>query len=393
MKTPLSICFVSLYAYPLMNQAANHVFGGSEVRAWLFGQSLARLDDYDVSFVVYDHGQGQVEVFDGLKVFPHSYYKGSEVGRAGLNGLVSRGRERVEHSFLKKSLRARKERVYRQAGAGVYCSVGLTRISAEVAQFCAEAGRRFVFFFGHDVELSPDWPETRQYLGTILKEAGLVITQTDEQAGWLQDRFGRASLTIKNPIDLNGATEPSDRPPAERFALWVGKSNGFKRPEKLMELARLVPELGFVMILNKGDEDIHGRVLAEKPENVEIIEYLPLAEMDRLFSRAHLFVSTASQEGFPNTFLQAGKHHLPILSLEVDPDRFISQHRCGLSAGGDMDRLAAGFKEVLTSEELRAEYGHNAFCYVLENHRLEDRAAQFRQALARVTGLPAGEGD
>jgi len=388
MKTPLSICFVSLYAYSLLNRATNYVFGGSEVRAWLFGQSLAHLDDYDVSFVVYDHGQGQVEVFDGLKVFPHSYYKGSEVGRAGLSGFIGRGRERMEHSFLKQGLRARKERVYRQVGAEVYCSVGLTRVSAEVAQFCADEDRRFVFFFGHDVELSPDWPETRQYLGTILKNADLVITQTDDQAAWLQERFGQASLTIKNPIDLSGTPEPSGRPPAERFALWVGKSNGFKRPEKLLELARLVPELGFVMVLNKGQDDIHGRILAQRPENVEIIEYLPLAEMDRLFSRAQLFVSTASQEGFPNTFLQASKHGRPILSLSVDPDGMIGRHGCGFCAHGDLKSLADHLRGLAADDQVWAEYGRAAWRYVSRHHRLEDKTAQLRQGLESVLDRP-----
>lgn len=389
MKTPLSVCFVSLYAYPLLNQAARYVFGGSEVRAWLFGQALARLNGGDVSFVVYDHGQKGVEVFDGLKVFPHSYYKGSAIGRTGLKRLIGRGRERVEHSFfLKKSLRLKKERVYWQVGARVYCSVGLTRISAEVAQFCAAAGRRFVFLFGHDVEFSPDWPETRGYLGAILKAADLVITQTEEQSDWLKERFGATSLTIKNPIDLSGASEPSGRPPAERFALWVGKSKPFKRPEKLLELARLVPEFDFVMLLNKGDEDIHGRILAQRPKNVEIVESLPLAETDELFGRAFLLVSTASLEGFPNTFLQAGKHGRPILSLSVDPDGMISRHGCGFLAGGDLKSLAAHLRSLAADDRRWAECGLAAWRYVSGHHRLEDKATQFRQGLESIIEEP-----
>ena len=64
------LCIVSPYAYPLFNPAyrKSH-FGGWEVRVSLIAKELAKYERFDVSMIVWDHGQPHTEYRNG--VTPH----------------------------------------------------------------------------------------------------------------------------------------------------------------------------------------------------------------------------------------------------------------------------------------------------------------------------------
>ncbi|MCJ7570337.1 MAG: hypothetical protein MUO82_00445, partial [Candidatus Thermoplasmatota archaeon] len=61
------ICFVSLASYPLISKSNEQLVGGAELRQVLIAKSLLQ-ENYDVSFIVYDHGQKPGEIFDGIKI-------------------------------------------------------------------------------------------------------------------------------------------------------------------------------------------------------------------------------------------------------------------------------------------------------------------------------------
>ena len=73
------------------------------------------------------------------------------------------------------------------------------------------------------------------------------------------------------------------------------------------------------MLMNRSDENIFKEVECAKSLNLEIIEWLPYRKAEALIAGAFALVNTSCFEGFPNTFLQAGKFGVPILSFEVDP--------------------------------------------------------------------------
>jgi glycosyltransferase involved in cell wall biosynthesis len=213
----------------------------------------------------------------------------------------------------------------------------------------------------------------------------------------LRERYGRESAIIRNPIHLS-ATIPSLR--RRCFALWIGKSDDIKQPELALELARRVPDVKFVMVLNRCLEKKFHQIVADRPPNVTIIERVPIDKVERLFSQAFAFVSTSRFEGFPNTFLQAGKYAVPILSLNVDPDGFIEKNGCGIVAHGNMDRLAAGLRRLAEDFPERERLGACVKNYVAEHHDLGKNVLKLVEVLQAcvnpsvaetAAGKPRGE--
>lgn len=83
-------------------------------------------------------------------------------------------------------------------------------------------------------------------------------------------------------------------------------------------------------------------------------------------------------EGFPNTFLQAGKQAVPVLSYRVDLDGYIDRDGCGIVAHGDFERLVEGLREIRADSE--TVYGRNHRVYVERNHSLAEKVKLLAEA-------------
>jgi glycosyltransferase involved in cell wall biosynthesis len=166
------------------------------------------------------------------------------------------------------------------------------------------------------------------------------------------------------------------------FVLWIGRADRHdKRPLLCLELARRCPGIPFVMIVNPRDPEIAAEVHRTRPDHVRIIERVRPAEVEGLFRGARALVNTSSVEGFPNTFLQAGKWGAPVLSLEVDPDGILQHEGCGLVAGGDLDRLANDVRTVWSDPSTAACLIECMADYLQRYHALDGRVAELDAVL------------
>jgi glycosyltransferase involved in cell wall biosynthesis len=427
----MKVCFVCLDAYPLFRPSIGTLFGGSEVRAWLLATGLARNPSHDVSFVVFDHGQPRLERIGAVTVYPHSCHRHAARGGSrwpGVSKYVARvprfpfvAIRRFEPAMLvelpvaaarwlwrsianvltgragpslwlgRYEVRRDTTRIYEQIDADAYCVFGVSELAAQVAAYCAAFGKKIIVLANSDENFSPvDDPARSDVYYRAVMAADVFVTQTESQRQMLRDRFGCDCVTMRNPIELPAPRDADAPQPHDgRIALWIGRSEEVKQPLVLLALARAAPDIRFLMVLNRVDPELYDRIARQKPGNVQLLERVGYQEADRLFARAFVLINTSILEGFPNTFLQAGKHGVPILSLNVDPDGFIRERRCGFFAAGVVGRLTQGLRALRDERELWTTCSANVRHYVETCHGLDGRVRELDALLARALGLTA----
>jgi len=172
----------------------------------------------------------------------------------------------------------------------------------------------------------------------------------------------------------------------KQYILWVARPVNWKRPEKFLEMTRRIPEKDFLMILH-GDNEISRRIKLEAKNlsNLQIVDYISFFEIQKYYNSALCFVNTSDMEGFPNAFIQACLGSTPILSLNINPDEFITKNNLGKFVGGDFD-LAVKFLKNLNEQKVQ-ELGNNAFTYVKGRHDLSDKIVKYDNLFKSLCGI------
>ena len=269
----------------------------------------------------------------------------------------------------------------RAADASVYVQRSAGFATALIAAYARVTRRRFLFSMSSDADIVLDgrtaqeagagldaWRVRAEYrLGLRLADA--VVTQTQHQHEVARRNFGIVTRTI--PSFAPAVVEPADRRP-EAF-LWVGRLSGVKDPLAYVELARRVSEARFWMVgADRGRErdTLATTVEAAASEipNLEILPPRPRIDMLRLYERTVALVNTSLLEGFPNTFLEAWRRGVPVLSLRVDPDDVIARRGLGAVAGGSHDELAKAARDTWRGRREIGDVSARVREYVASRH-------------------------
>jgi glycosyltransferase involved in cell wall biosynthesis len=421
----MKVCFVCPYAYPLFSPDTPGKFGGAEVYAWLFARGLASQPDFQVSFAVFDHGQPADRRIDGIHVFSLPALEdtaervGTEVRKclrrtaafpwvkveqwrfrllwqlpwlALLRVRATRHQRRYWRTFENPPL----WRALLQQDADIYCVFGAHHLAAETVAFCGRHRRKSVLLIQSDYDLLEQYYEGSRernmyaetghacYYGVA--HADYIVAQTEPQQRLLSDRFDRTATLIRQPIELSREASPLAAGGRKQFALWIGKSDGYKRPELCLELARRCPEIPFLMIMNRAEETVFREIMASLPQNVRVIEQVKFTEIEDYIRQAGVLANTSAYEGFPHVFLQAGKYGIPVVSLTVDPDGFLKRHGCGVPAHNDLDAMAAAVRLVWQGGPQAEKMCRSIFQYVQTLHEFHERSEELAALLRKVQG-------
>lgn len=412
----LRVCLVALNAYPAIDPQAAGPVGGIETRAWMFARGLASRGDTDVSLVVRHHRWPALDEVAGVQLVPlvDRLYRWREAVRMCIgkqSGFPWLTLHQWRTALLWQLPVVAAERLLRgrpgdpfhvdarlcEVDCDVFATFGVQSHSATVLASARACGRPAVLILGSDGDLDAQYTPGSTFVSPygdvgdtcwrIIREADAIVAQTAEQQRMLKERFDRESVVIANPIDVDewdaGRRQPinlDDTAGLERYVLWVGRADAVhKRPQTCVELARLCPEVDFLLVMNPRDPELEQRLRHEAPRNVRFVSWVPFSRMPAVFARAAALVNTSLLEGFANTYLQAALSEVPIASLEVGAP-FLAELRCGCFAGGDLGRLGGYLRRVWETRE-DASCLSRAREHVVQRHGLAQKAAELAEVL------------
>ena len=114
--------------------------------------------------------------------------------------------------------------------------------------------------------------------------------------------------------------------------------------------------------------------------------------MEQFYRQAAVLACTSEVEGFPNTFIEAWSHGLPVVST-FDPDGVIAGAHLGVVAQ-DVAGVAAGLTKLLAERAERRRISHRVRQYYLANHAMDAVIPQFERLFRDVVDVagPRGNG-
>jgi glycosyltransferase involved in cell wall biosynthesis len=368
------VCVSLPFARQLLTGRAEY-FGGAEVRGVTFARGLAANPAFDVHVVVLGDPAAPPLRVSGLTVHfrpdvPFDEGQQDDLGRS----------------------------VWSVINAEVYVAFGANNASAELARFCLAHGSAFVLSIASDAAF-----DTLVHEGSTLRDAygiaghyhwfaihhaSAVVVQTERQQAAFRRVYQREALVIRNPAPAVAPMAPRARPMFGGRLLWIGRLDPNKRHEEALWLAAALPHRPMLMVCN-GIAALganHMQELERALPNLQLADQVALPDTNGLFRFSDVLVNTSVVEGFPNTFLQAGLHGIPVVTMAVDPDQMLSQHGCGAVADGTRAGLARTTEALLTNH---AAYGGAAAAcaqWVTQRHGAADRVAELADVVQRAAG-------
>ena len=220
----------------------------------------------------------------------------------------------------------------------------------------------------------------RQYLWAR-RRADLTMAQHEGQ------REALRAVGIESHILPSGFPIPPDSGCAERdIILWVASCQPLKQPELFMELAQRYPRTRFVMITTPRVRSHFDETCARAAgvPNLTVIQGVP--DLRPYYDRAIALVNTSTIEGFPNTFLEAAMSSTPVVSLNVDPGRMLSEAGAGIAGLGEFELVAEGIGRLIRDPGERARRGAAARRYVVEKHDVKRTAGVLKRRILESDG-------
>ncbi len=342
--------------------------GGAELQMALLARAL-RSQGHDVSLVVPDYGQPDGQIIEGIvtrKAFPPN---------AGLPVL------RFLHPRLSGLWAA-----LRRANADVYVATAAGMQLGVITAFCRRYHRRSVFRVANDADCDPSrllirFRRDRWLYQRGLRQVDAILAQNDRQVADLQRHYGRQATLIGQLMDTTG--EPASYTGAARDVLWVSNLRPYKCPERVFEVASLLPEASFAVVGGEapGCSDLYRDVRdrAMRSDNVAFIGAVPYHEIGAYFSTSRVLINTSDAEGFPNTFLQAWCRGLPVVTYH-DPGDVVRNRGLGAAVTSSRE-MASAVRALLDDEETWRATSQRCLEHFATTYRSGNALAPYLEAM------------
>jgi glycosyltransferase involved in cell wall biosynthesis len=370
------VCFVAPDIWPVFSGAEDAgAVGGAELQQSILARALAGIG-YRVSIICSDYGQPARVERDGVTLVrtfrPHG----------GIPLL------RLIHPRLTRLWAA-----MRKVDADIYYQRAAGKLTAIVAMYCRQYGKRAIYAGASDRDFIPGrhfpgFGGDRWLFERGLRMVDAIVVQNHNQQALCAEHFDRDATLIPNCYRLPADTARPIAAGARDHVLWLAGIRRNKRPELLFEIARRLPHRRFIMIGGPAGADQADlayfeqvRQAAGQLPNLDFLGALPLAKTEPYFDHAAVVVDTmAADSGYlPNVFLQAWARGITTIAF------FDATHQpLGdpvYPVVSDPDSATAAIEQIYTDELHRLRISRRCLEYFNHNHACDAVLAQYRQLL------------
>jgi glycosyltransferase involved in cell wall biosynthesis len=193
-----------------------------------------------------------------------------------------------------------------------------------------------------------------------LKYIDHVILQSEIQNRLFNTNYNCHGTLINNahPIPVLSKIK------RKKIILWAARLHEGKHPEIFIKVAKRFKLQDYKFILAgrpMNNSIITLKEIVDAGKNLPNFDYIGEVDSEQIHSlmqQSMLFVSTSSNEGFPNTFIEAWLRGVPVVSLKVDPDSYIKKFNMG-RVSENIEQMCYDIHQLMTEPELWKEISKN----------------------------------
>lgn len=361
----MKITFISRNAYPVLVPEAGAVFGGSEVLLTRAARYYGK-KGHQVEMVVGDFGQADKTSVEEIRLLKGWWRERKSPNLRNIGSIFK---------FLWVNLLS-EANIYVIRGASL--EVGLLRLIKTLT------GRKLVFMVASNTDLDKKFGS-----GNLMRRiywwgfygADLIVCQNVFQTRQLQLK--------RMEIIGNWHQVPESFPEKKKSGSisWVGTSQTLKRPELVVRLAQALPRVEVRMVLSVHDENVFRSVIQEarKVKNLTIYPRMTQPEAEEVIKGTDILINTSEYEGVPNTFIEAAKWGVPIVSLKADMgEKILDRIGAGISCGDDWGLFVKEIKTLLTDKSKREKMGRAAHKWARDNFEMNRNLAKLENLLVQL---------
>ena len=145
-------------------------------------------------------------------------------------------------------------------------------------------------------------------------------------------------------IDLNAPT-----------VLWMARMAPVKNPDLALEVARLLPDVNFLMA---GGGGLYEVTKDKAPNNVSLLGWVDAADV---IPAADLFLSTSLNEGVPYSLVEVQSCGIPVVAVDVGSvSEVVTHETTGFLTPPEPEALASAIVELLHDQTKRLAFSNAA---------------------------------
>ena len=144
--------------------------------------------------------------------------------------------------------------------------------------------------------------------------------------------------------------------------LWLARVTGVKNPQRVIEIAKQLPEIDFYMA---GGGDLLERIKKQAPRNLKVLGW---QDAKSILPIADIFLSTSENEGMPIALIEAQLAGIPVVATNVGSvPEVVLHNRSGIICSKSNDDLIAGIKKLAQNKSLRSKFGKAGRVHALKS--------------------------
>ena len=215
----------------------------------------------------------------------------------------------------------------------------------------------------------------------------LAIKASEKRLSKRSDQLITVGEIVKNDLDskgIYGKNKTISRPPAvaplklksknlalKKFGvedknrvrvLWLARVTGVKNPQRVIEIAKKLPEIDFYMA---GGGDLLEIMKKKAPKNLKVLGW---QDAKSVFPIADIFLLTSENEGMPIALIEAQLVAIPVVATNVGSvPEVVLQNKSGIICSKSNDELITAIKKLAQNKSLRSKFGKAGRVHALKS--------------------------